>query len=62
MVFGIIVLLFSLLYFTRYAKRNFNLMIEENKLKNNSSFSSESDNIPSEETSDTLNAPLNDCC
>jgi len=37
-------------------------MIEENKLKNNSSFSSESDNIPSEETSDTLNAPLNDCC
>lgn len=60
MIFGILVLVFSLLYFGRYAKRNFNLMMEENKHLNSSKSLSDTDeNMLSEETSDTLNAPLN---
>lgn len=60
MIFGIVVLIFSLLYFGRYAKRNFNKMMEENKHLNDVKSLSESDeNMLSEETTDTLNAPLN---
>lgn len=59
MIFGIIVLIFSLLYFGRYAKTNFNKMMEENKHLNFSSSSESDENILSEETADTLNAPLN---
>lgn len=60
MIFGILVLIFSLFYFGRYAKRNFNLMMEENKNLNKTSPLSETDeNILSEETTDTFNTPLN---
>jgi hypothetical protein len=35
MVFGALVLIFSLFYFGRYAKKNFNEMIEENQSNKN---------------------------
>jgi len=61
MIFGVLVLIFSLLYFGRYAKRNFDKMMEENMHKNinETSLSETNENIQSEETIDTLNSPLN---
>ena len=35
MVFGALILIFSLFYYGRYAKKNFNDLFEENKKKNN---------------------------
>jgi uncharacterized membrane protein YukC len=34
MVFGGLILLFSLFYFNRYAKKHFNIMVQENRKKN----------------------------
>lgn len=60
MIFGIVVLVFSLLYFGRYAKRNFNKMMEDNKgIKDYLINDSLEENILSEETIDTLSTPIN---
>jgi len=59
MIFGIIVLVFSLLYFGRYAKRNFNKMMEDNKSKDYLINDSLEENVLSEETTDTLSTPIN---
>ncbi len=55
MVFGILVLIFSLFYFGRYAKKNFNKMIEQNNKINDVSIDSNNEEyFGTEETRDTL--------
>jgi hypothetical protein len=51
MVFGAIVLIFSLFYFGRYAKKNFNEMIEENQSSKNLLIDEEIKSISSTTTS-----------
>lgn len=60
MVFGVVVLIFSLFYFARYAKKNFKLLMDKNSnYKEDSSERTGDEFLDSEDTRDTLNLPLN---
>ncbi len=59
MIFGIIVLIFSLFYFAQYARKNFNKIMQENNHLKDTTNGSMDENIQSEDTKDTLSMPLN---
>jgi hypothetical protein len=56
MVFGALIIIFSLFYFGRYAKINFNKMIKENEINKNFIIIAENDSLSSRESNILINS------